>query len=59
MKNLKEIRIKKKMTREELCVAADVKYLTLRAYENQVREPKVSTARSLARALDVTVEELG
>jgi len=59
MKNLQAIREKKKMTREQLCVKAGVKYLTLRAYEQKKREPKVGTASRLAAALGVSVEDLG
>ena len=59
MKNLANIRKRKKMTREELCVATGVPYLTLRAYEQGVREPKVGTARKFAEALGVTIEDLG
>jgi len=47
------------MTREELCVAAKVKYLTLKSYELEQRYPKVPTARALAAALGVSIEELG
>jgi len=47
------------MTREELCVATGIKYLTLKSYELKQREPKVPTARKLAEALGVTIEDLG
>ena len=54
-----KIRKMKNMTREELCVKADVKYLTLRAYEQGLREPKVGPALRIAKALGVSIEELG
>jgi len=57
--NLMKIRKMKNMTREELCVKADVKYLTLRAYEQGLREPKVGPALRIAKALGVSIEELG
>lgn len=59
MKNLMKIRKKKKMTREQLCVAADIPYVTLKAYELNRRNPKLVRAKKLAEALGVSIEDLG
>jgi transcriptional regulator with XRE-family HTH domain len=59
MENLQKIREQKGMTREQLCVKADVKYLTLRAYELKYRNPKLDAAKRLAEVLGVSIEDLG
>lgn len=58
MKNLKKIREKKRMSLEELAAKSGVKYPTLYSYENQGKESGVVKARAIAKALDVTIEEL-
>lgn len=58
MKNLKKIRQKKKMTREELAIKTDNSYATIRAYERGIRMASVERAQRIADVLDVTIEEL-
>jgi DNA-binding XRE family transcriptional regulator len=58
LRNLRKIRIKKKITREELAVKAEVSYGSIVAYENRVKVPSVTIASRIAKVLDVTVEDL-
>lgn len=61
MKNLKKIREGKRprMTREQLCVATDIPFVTLKAYELDQRNPKLVRAKKLAEALGVSIDDLG
>ena len=56
--NLQAIRESLGMSREELCVKANIGHSSVCAYECQRRKPKPSTAKRLATALGVSVQEL-
>lgn len=59
MINLKKIRQARGLTQEGLAYFADISYNTLIKIERGgIKDPRVSTALSLARVLNVTVEEL-
>lgn len=55
---LKEMRIKKKMTLEELSRASGVSRVSINRYELGERSPNVYIAKKLADALDCTIEDL-
>lgn len=59
MKHIAKFRKKKNMTREELAVATQIPFDTLKGYELGVRNPKTERALILAKVLGVTIEELG
>ena len=58
MKNLKKIREKKGLTREQLAVAASVNYHTLVAYEANRRIATLERAARIAEVLGVPIEDL-
>lgn len=58
MKMLREMRIKKKMTLEELSKASGVSRVSINRYELGERTPNVYIAKRLADALDCTIEDL-
>lgn len=55
---LKEMRIKKKMTLEELSKASGVSRVSINRYELGERSPNVYIAKKLADALGCTIEDL-
>jgi transcriptional regulator with XRE-family HTH domain len=57
-KNLRRVREDKLMTQQELAEAADLNLSTIMRIENDRVEPRFSTIRKLARALDVDPREL-
>jgi transcriptional regulator with XRE-family HTH domain len=57
-KNLKRVREDRLMTQAELAKAADIAVSGLVRIENDQVEPRFSTIRKLARALDVDHREL-
>jgi transcriptional regulator with XRE-family HTH domain len=57
-RNLKLVREDRLMTQAELAEAADVAVSSLVRIENDQVEPRFSTIRKLARALDVDHREL-
>jgi transcriptional regulator with XRE-family HTH domain len=57
-RNLKQVREDRLMTQAELAEAADVAVSSLVRIENDQVEPRFSTIRKLARALDVDHREL-
>lgn len=56
--NLKEKRLEKNMTQAELADRLGIKRQRLSNYEVGIREPNIDTLKSLAKALDCTVDEL-
>ena len=58
MKKLKEKRIQKGLTQEELGRAVGVSYRTIYQYETGRREPKLKILRALATVLSCTIDEI-
>ena len=57
--NVKKFRKKKGLTQDELARKADIPYTTLTKLEsNVVKNPSVQTVEKIAKALDVSIEEL-
>lgn len=57
--NVKKFRKKKGLTQDNLARKADIPYTTLTKLEsNVVRKPSVQTVAKIAKALDVTIEDL-
>ena len=57
--NIKKFRKKKELTQDGLARKADIPYTTLTKLEsNVVKKPSVQTVVKIAKALDVSVEEL-
>ena len=57
-KNLRRVREEKLMTQQEVATAADLNLSTVMRIENDRVEPRFSTIRKLAKALDVNAREL-
>ena len=57
-RNLHRVREDRLMTQQELAEAADLGLSTVLRIENDRVEPRFSTIRKLARALDVNAREL-
>jgi len=57
--DMRTLRIKSSLTQEQLAKKAGLTTATVIAIENENRVPHFATRRALARALKVTVEELG
>ena len=57
-KNLRRVREERLMTQQEVATAADLNLSTVMRIENDRVEPRFSTIRKLARALDVDPREL-
>lgn len=58
MKKLKEKRIQKGLTQEQLGQAVGVSYRTIYQYESGRREPNLKILRALANALQCTIDEI-
>lgn len=58
MKNLREFRLSKKWTRKVLSEKAQVSTASIVRYENGTRTPPIDAAFRLARALEITMEQL-
>lgn len=58
MKKLKEIRVRKNLTQEELGEKVGVSYRTIYQYESGRREPSLRILRLLATALNCTIDEI-
>jgi DNA-binding XRE family transcriptional regulator len=57
--NVKKIRAKLGLTQDDLAKKADIKYTTLTKVESGVvNKPSVQTMVKIAKALDVSIEEL-
>ena len=57
--NIKKMRANLSLTQEDLAKKADVKYTTLTKIEsNVVKKPSVQTMAKIAKALDVSIEDL-
>lgn len=57
--NIKKIRNSKGWSQEKLAREADVSYQTLiKIEQNRVKNPKLQTLMRIAKALDVTLDEL-
>lgn len=57
--NIKKIRNKKGWSQERLAREADVSYQTLiKIEQNRVKNPKLQTLIKIAKALNVTLDEL-
>ena len=57
-KNLRRVREERLMTQQEVATAADLNLSTVMRIENDRVEPRFSTIRKLAIALDVNAREL-
>ncbi len=57
-KNLRRVREERLMTQQEVATAADLNLSTVMRIENDWVEPRFSTIRKLAKALDVNAREL-
>lgn len=58
MVTAKELRNNQKMTQEEVASKSGVPYAAYVAYENLYREPPVTRAIKIAKALGTTVEKI-
>lgn len=58
MKNLRELRKKKKLTQKELGEKINVSECTISQYENRMRQPNLDTLRDIADVLGVSVDSL-
>ena len=56
--NLREIRIKKGITQEELAKKLGINQNNISRYETSERTPNLYLAKEIAAALDCTVDEL-
>jgi len=57
--NVKKFRKKKGLTQDNLARKADIPYTTLTKLEsNVVKKPSVQTVAKIAKALDVSIEDL-
>ena len=57
--NIKKFRKKKELTQDGLARKADIPYTTLTKIEsNVVKKPSVQTIAKIAKALNVTIEDL-
>ena len=57
--NVKKIRKKRGLTQDGLARKADIPYTTLTKLEsNVVKKPSVQTVAKIARALEISIEEL-
>lgn len=57
--NIKKYRAKTKLSQEELAAKSGVKYTTLTKIEsNVIKKPSVMVMAQLAKALNVSIEEL-
>ena len=58
-KNIKKARAKLGLTQDDLAKKADIKYTTLMKVESGVvNKPSVQTMAKIAKALDVSIEDL-
>jgi DNA-binding XRE family transcriptional regulator len=58
-KNIKKLRAKFGLTQDDLSKKADIKYTTLMKVESgTVNKPSVQTMAKIAKALDVSIEDL-
>ena len=58
-RNIKRLRVKAKLTQEELAKKADIKYTSLTKIESGVIEnPSVQAMAKIAKALGASIEEL-
>jgi transcriptional regulator with XRE-family HTH domain len=58
-KNIKRLRAKLGLTQDDLAKKADIKYTTLMKVESgTVNRPSVQTMAKIAKALDVSIEDL-
>ena len=57
--NIRKLRAKLALTQDDLAKKADIKYTTLMKVESgTVNKPSVQTMDKIARALDVSIEDL-
>ena len=56
--NLKQIRMSRMMTQEELSKATGINRVTIAKYEAGIIDPTVDKAKKLAETLGVTIDEL-
>ena len=57
-KNIREVRLEKKLSQEELARKCGFSNTTLSAYENSRKIPNLSTIAKIAKVLEVTIERL-
>ncbi|WP_048592055.1 helix-turn-helix domain-containing protein [Clostridium massiliodielmoense] len=57
-KKIKKIRTTKNLTQNELSKLAGISEISIRKYENGERTPKYETILKIAKALDVTINDL-
>ena len=56
--SLKDIRLSKKLTQEELAKRSGIKQNGISRYESGTRTPSMKTAKALAKALGCSIDEL-
>ena len=58
LKNLRALRVAKKMTQSQLSEASKINRINISQYEIGIKNPNLTTSQKLASALGVTVDEL-
>lgn len=58
MKKLKEKRIKKGLTQEQLGLAVGLSYRAIYQYETGLREPRLKILRALANVLGCKIDDI-
>jgi transcriptional regulator with XRE-family HTH domain len=58
MNKLAEIRYKRGMSQRDLAIKSKVNFVTIARLESGMNDPRLSTLRALAKALNVKVTEL-
>ena len=56
--NLKEVRLKKKLTQVELAEITGLKQQAISRYESGIKTPQIDTAARIAYSMGVTLDEL-
>ena len=57
-KQIKEARIKAKLTQEKLAQKAGISVFTLQKYESGDRNPKIESLQKIANALGISITQL-
>lgn len=58
MLGLKLMRIKNRLTQEQLATKLDLSVKQIRNYEQGLREPKIATLKAMAAFFECTIDEL-
>lgn len=57
-KQIKEARVKAKLTQEKLAEKAEISVFTLQKYESDDRNPKIESLQKIANALGIPITQL-